>query len=75
MGGDTAPPPDDRVGIEQALTRLPQAYSLALRLRQTGISDEQLAMYLDIATESVTMFLRIAEDKLRAALAEGDAVQ
>lgn len=32
-------------------------------------------MYLDIATESVTTFLCIAEDKLRAALAEGDGGQ
>ncbi|MFE3442735.1 hypothetical protein ACFXNW_06875 [Nocardia sp. NPDC059180] len=73
MGGETAPRPVARSGLEQALNRLPQAYSLALRLRETGVSDEQLAMYLDIAPESVSVFLRIAEGKLRAALAEDDA--
>lgn len=73
MGGDAASGPADRGRVERALHRLPQAYAQALRLRDSGLPADRLAMYLDIPAESVRVFLRIAEDKLGAALADDDA--
>jgi DNA-directed RNA polymerase specialized sigma24 family protein len=58
---------------EKALRRLPGSYTLALRLREEGMSDEQLALRLDIEIEAVGSFLRIAEAKLSAALSQDDA--
>jgi DNA-directed RNA polymerase specialized sigma24 family protein len=54
----------------EAITRLPEAYAVALRLRDAGVTDAQLAAGFGIELQSVPSFLRIAETKL-AELAEG----
>ncbi|MFC9839690.1 hypothetical protein ACFVKB_38795 [Rhodococcus sp. NPDC127530] len=52
---------------EQALRRLPQPYSLALRLRDAGVDDDQMCTYLDIEAEALAPLLQLAEAKLAAA--------
>ncbi len=49
-----------------AFEGLPRAYSLALRLRDAGVSTELIADCLDIAPEGVDPLLRVAEAKLAA---------
>ena len=51
---------------EQALRRLPLPYSLALRLRDVGVSAEVICQYVDIEQDSIDGFYRIAEAKLLA---------
>ncbi|PBC35515.1 hypothetical protein CJ179_46395 [Rhodococcus sp. ACS1] len=53
---------------EQALRRLPQPYSLALRLRDAGVPDDQMCNYLDIDTHALPLLLELADAKLTAAL-------
>ncbi|MDF3311114.1 hypothetical protein P3H15_39635 [Rhodococcus sp. T2V] len=55
---------------EQALRRLPHPYSLALRLRDAGVADDQICTYLDIDidTHALPTLLDLADAKLAAAL-------
>ena len=69
------PPTDNDVvaddGIdayEAALRRLPEAHSLALRLKAAGVADEVVCNYLRIEPEGLAILLRIAERKLDAEL-------
>jgi len=56
----------DRRG--EALRRLPAAYSLALRLRDAGLSGEVIAECLGIEPEALYPLLVLAEAKLAAIL-------
>jgi hypothetical protein len=56
---------------EAALRRLPEAHSLALRLRDSGTSEDAMCEYLHIEPEGLTMLLELANRKLLAEL--GDA--
>jgi hypothetical protein len=69
------PPTDNDVvaddGIdayEAALRRLPEAHSLALRLKSAGVADEVVCNYLHIEPEGLAILLQIAERKLDAEL-------
>jgi len=49
---------------ELALRRLPEAYSLALRLRRAGTADEVICDYLRIEPEALETLVEIAQRKL-----------
>jgi hypothetical protein len=49
---------------EAALRRLPEAHSLALRLKRAGVADEVVCSYLHIEPQGLNILLRIAERKL-----------
>ncbi len=51
-----------------ALSRLPSAHSLALRLRDAGLPAELIAECLGIEPEALGPLLVVAEDKLAEAL-------
>ena len=53
---------------EAALRRLPEAHSLALRLKRAGVADEVVCNYLRIEPEGLNILLLIAERKLEAEL-------
>lgn len=53
---------------EQALRSLPLPYSLALRLRDAGVSRELVCEYVGVDESALDGFYRIAEAKLAAAL-------
>jgi hypothetical protein len=53
---------------EAALRRLPEAHSLALRLKRAGVADDVVCGYLHIEPEGLNILLRIAERKLDAEL-------
>jgi hypothetical protein len=53
---------------ESALRRMPQAYSLALRLKDAGVDDAVLCDYLHIAPEGLATLLQLAHQKLAAEL-------
>jgi hypothetical protein len=60
---------DDGIdAYEAALRRLPEAHSLALRLKSAGVADEVVCNYLRIEPEGLHILLRIAEGKLDAEL-------
>jgi hypothetical protein len=59
---------DDVDAYEAALRRLPEAHSLALRLRSAGVADEVVCDYLHIEPEGLDTLLRVAEEKLDAEL-------
>jgi hypothetical protein len=59
-------PPID--GYEAALRRLPDAHSLALRLRDAGVADEVICQYLQIELEGLETLLLLARNKLEAEL-------
>jgi hypothetical protein len=62
---------DDGIdAYEAALRRLPEAHSLALRLKSAGVADEVVCNYLRIEPEGLDILLRIAERKLDAELHE-----
>jgi hypothetical protein len=52
---------------ERALRRLPLPYSLALRLRDAGISAEVICQYINVELAALDGLYRIAEAKLLAA--------
>ena len=52
---------------EQALRRLPLPYSLALRLRDAGISADVICQYVNVELAALDGLYRMAEAKLRAA--------
>jgi len=51
---------------EQALRRLPLAYSLALRLRDAGVARDEICDYINVDQAALDGFYRIAEAKLVA---------
>jgi len=53
---------------EAALRQLPEAHSLALRLKHAGVSDDIVCGYLNIEPEGLETLLRVAKEKLDAAL-------
>jgi hypothetical protein len=53
---------------EAALRQLPEAHSLALRLKRAGVSDDIVCGYLNIEPEGLDTLLRVAQEKLDAAL-------
>jgi DNA-directed RNA polymerase specialized sigma24 family protein len=53
---------------EAALRRLPDAHSLALRLRDGGVADEVICEYLRIEPEGLDTLLELASRKLRTEL-------
>jgi hypothetical protein len=55
---------------EAALRRLPEAHSLALRLRDSGTAEDVMCEYLHIEPEGLTMLLELANRKLRSELGE-----
>lgn len=59
---------DDIDAYEAALRRLPEAHSLALRLKNASVADEVVCGYLHIEPEGLDTLLRVAEDKLDAEL-------
>jgi hypothetical protein len=52
-------------GVEM-MRRLPATYSLALRLRDFGLSDDLIAECVDVEPEAVAAMLVVAEAKLAA---------
>ncbi|MFY9807476.1 MAG: hypothetical protein WAK86_09450 [Pseudonocardiaceae bacterium] len=52
----------------EAISRLPGAYSLALRLRDAGVADELIAECLAVEREALDPMLDVAEAKLAALL-------
>jgi hypothetical protein len=52
---------------ERALRRLPLPYSLALRLRDAGVSAELIRMFVNIEPAALDRLYRVAEAKLVAA--------
>jgi DNA-directed RNA polymerase specialized sigma24 family protein len=59
-------PPIDR--YEAALRKLPDAHSLALRLRDAGVADEVICQYLQIEDEGLESLVLLARKKLEAEL-------
>ncbi|MBP2452745.1 hypothetical protein [Mycolicibacterium lutetiense] len=53
---------------ERALRQLPLPYSLALRLRDAGVTREWVCEYLGVEESALDGIYRIAEAKLAAAL-------
>lgn len=53
--------------LQAALDRLPQSYSIALRMRETD-TDDAIAERLGIAPEAIAPLIRVAEAKLRRLL-------
>jgi hypothetical protein len=52
---------------EQALRRLPLPYSLALRLRDAGISADVICQYINVELAALDGLYRMAEAKLLVA--------
>lgn len=50
--------------MEAALDRLPVVHALALRLRSSGVGDEELCRRLGIEPEALDMLLLVARLKL-----------
>jgi hypothetical protein len=73
---DTSPVPDvsdEVVAARQleraeAMRRLPGTYSLALRLRDAGLTDALIAECLAVEGEALDLLLQVAEAKLAAIL-------
>jgi hypothetical protein len=53
---------------EAALRALPEAHSLALRLRDAGVAEEVICGYLHIEPEGLATLLDLAGRKLATAL-------
>jgi hypothetical protein len=67
---------DEVVGARQferteAMRHLPGTYSLALRLRDAGLTNELIAECLAVEREALDLLLQVAEAKL-AAILEGE---
>lgn len=58
---------------ERALAELPTAYAVALRMRDDGRNDAEIASALGVDPVAVGPLLRVAEAKLAAVLEEGQA--
>ena len=61
---------DEIDAYEAALRRLPEAHSLALRLKSAGVADEVLCGYLHIEPEGLDTLLRVASEKFDAEIRE-----
>jgi hypothetical protein len=59
---------DESDDYEAALRRLPEAHSLALRLRNGGAADEVICEYLRIEPEGLAILFELAEEKLQREL-------
>lgn len=59
---------DESDDYEAALCRLPEAHSLALRLRDSGAADEIICEYLRIEPEGLAILLELADQKLQREL-------
>jgi len=59
---------DDEGEYEAALRRLPEAHSLALRLRAAGAADDVICEYLRIEPEALATLLELADRKLQREL-------
>lgn len=59
---------DDSGIREQALRQLPLSYSLALRLRDAGVSADVICEYVDVEPVALDGFFELAEAKLAALL-------
>jgi hypothetical protein len=59
---------DEINAYEAALRQLPEAHSLALRLKSAGVADEVVSGYLRIEPEGLETLLRVAEQKLAVEL-------
>ena len=57
-----------REEYEAALRRLPDAHSLALRLRACGVADDVICQYLGIEPEGLDSHLEVATRKLQKEL-------
>ena len=55
-------------GRAEAMRHLPGTYSLALRLRDAGLTDELIAECLAVDREALDLLLQVAEAKLAAIL-------
>lgn len=53
---------------DAALRRLPEAYALALRLRDAGIPGATICLRLQIELEGLETLMEVAEEKLAAEL-------
>jgi hypothetical protein len=53
---------------EAALRRLPEAYSLVLRLKSAGVADDIVCSYLHIEPEGLDTLIKVALEKLKAEL-------
>lgn len=62
---ETRDEPDE---YDAALDRLPEAYSLALRLRETGEADDIICQCLQIEPEALPTLLELADQKLQREL-------
>ena len=67
MCAESDPRYQDR-GRAEALEQLPPVYSLALRLRDAGLSEERLAERLAVEPEALGPLLDVADAKLAAIL-------
>jgi len=54
----------------QALQRLPLPYATALRLRDAGMADNEIAERVEVDPDALATFMRVAEAKLAAASVE-----
>lgn len=52
----------------EAMRHLPDTYSLALRLRDAGLTNELIAECLAVEREALDLLLQVAEAKLAAIL-------
>lgn len=52
---------DDIDPYEAALRRLPEAHSLALRLRSAGVADKVVCEYLHIEPEGLDTMVQVAK--------------
>jgi len=66
---DTGVMHDERIdAYEAALRRLPEAHSLALRLKTAGVADRVVCDYLRIEPEGLDTLVELAKQKLAAEL-------
>jgi hypothetical protein len=67
--GENAGVDNERIdAYEAALRRMPQPYSLALRLKDAGVADTVVCDYLQIEPEGLDTLLLLANKKLAAEL-------
>ena len=55
---------------EAALRRLPEAHSLALRLRDAGVADDVISGYLHVEPECLDTLIELARRKLQTVLSK-----
>jgi DNA-directed RNA polymerase specialized sigma24 family protein len=55
-----------------ALSRLPEAYAEALRLRDAGLSHAAIARRLGVPDEAMVLLLRLADAKLAHLMADDE---